>query len=84
MEQRNKEKNPLVGYIVFSQDSFTKEYSLESRTYRTSSEYKFFDAEKIGNSLFGSSLDGTDNAVRLDWYLLADHPWKVEYCYFNE
>ena len=84
MEQHNIDGNPLVGYIVFANESFTKEYSLESRTYKTASGCKYFDSTKIGNSLYGSSLDGSDICVRLDWYLLNEKPWVVDYCYFDE
>lgn len=74
----NKE---LVGVIVFSQDSFTKEYSLESRSYSVSSQNNRFIDDKISNSIYGSALDGSDPDIRIDFCLCE---WKVDYCYLIE
>ena len=38
----NNGHKPVCGYIVFTEDSFEKEYSLESRTYQVSSNNKAF------------------------------------------
>ena len=71
--------------IVFAQESFNREFSEEARSYKISSDAKYFDADKIGKSLFGNCLDGTDDGVRLDWYMSIPpnegKRWKPEYCY---
>lgn len=69
----------LRGIIVFKESNWKQKYSLKSRSYVVSSDAKFWDAEKCGNSLFGSALDGSDNAVRLEKYA-----WEIEYCYIPE
>lgn len=65
--------------IVIDNVSFDKEYPLESRSYVVSRNANYFRSGLISKSLIGSSLDGTDMYVRLDWYLFVE--WKVEYCY---
>mgnify|MGYP003441295885 CR=1 FL=1 len=74
--------------IVFSQDSFNKEFSETARSYRILSDAKYFNADCIGSSLFGDCLDGTDNGVRLDWYMKRlpeeGKRWIIEYCYIVE
>jgi hypothetical protein len=74
--------------VVFAQESFSREFSEEARSYRISSDAKYFDADKIGSSLFGDCLDGKDNGVRLDWYmkLLPEEGtrWVVDYCYITK
>lgn len=67
--------------IVFSQDSFTRPYSQHQRSYAVKSDNKYFNPDMIGKSLYGNCLDGTDNGVRLDWYLGT---WKVEFCYITK
>lgn len=71
------------GYIVFTEDSFKKKYPEESRTYvtRNSSASRMFQEGKISNSMYGDCLDGTDNGVRLDWYI---GEWHIEKCYVIE
>lgn len=69
---------------VISADSFTKEYSLEERSYAFTNDNKAFMPNMISNSIFADSLDGSDMGVRLDRYLEAEgnsNGWKVEYCY---
>lgn len=84
---KNKVKEPLTGYIVFSSDNFEKEYSEESRTYVISSDSKAFHPEMGGYSIFGSSLDGSDIDVRLDMYMACErggkYGWKIEKCYIK-
>lgn len=70
-----------IGYIVFTQDSFTKPFSLESRTYSVASGNKAFIDGMGGNSVFGDCLDGSEHGVRLDWYI---GKWHVDYCYFKD
>ncbi|MCM1296286.1 MAG: YodL domain-containing protein [Muribaculaceae bacterium] len=93
MKQRFREKEKeygehLTGYIVFSQASFEKPYSLESRTYVVSSDNKAFQPNKGGYSIFASALDGSDNGIRLEQYMASEHGgtdgWQVERCYMLE
>ncbi len=93
MKQRFQEKEKeygehLTGYIVFSQASFEKPYSLTSRTYVVSSDNKAFQPNKGGYSIFASALDGSDNGVRLEQYMASElggkDGWQVERCYMLE
>lgn len=81
-------KTHLTGYIVFTKDSFDKEYPLEARTYVVSSDNKAFIPGMGGYSIFSVALDGTDAGVRLDWYMQDEHGgedgWKIERCYMKE
>ena len=75
----------LTGYIVFSQASFAKAYSLESRTYVVSSDNKAFWSKVGSRSIFASALDGSDPNVRLDCFMAAEQGgrdgWQIERCY---
>ena len=75
----------LTGYIVFSQASFDKAYSLESRTYVVSSDNKAFWSKVGSRSIFASVLDGSDPNVRLDCFMAAEQGgpdgWRIERCY---
>ena len=77
-----------TGYIVFTEDSFDKPYSEESRTYMVSSDNKAFQPNMGGYSIYASCLDGSDPLVRLEGYMVAEHGgkdgWKVERCYTIE
>lgn len=81
----NHQKEQIHGVIVFTPDSFTQEYSLESRSYKVTSDNKAWIPGMAGYSIFGSSLDGTDIGVRLESYMRAEKGgpdgWRVEYCY---
>lgn len=76
--------------IVFKQESFDKEYSLESRSYSVSSSENYFHSDKFSKSLYGICLDGTEDSVRLDLYIYSmpgdgiGKPWIVDYCYIVE
>ena len=77
----------VEGYIVFSQNSFDKEYSELSRTYIVSSDNKAYKPNMFGYSIFGTSMDNTDNSARLD-ALMKDEKggpdgWKIERCYMK-
>lgn len=75
----------LKAVIVFTEDSFDKFYPLESRSYLVTNDNKGFFSNMFSNSIFGNALDGTDNGVRLDWYIWdSENPWKVDYCYILE
>lgn len=74
----------LTARIVFTEDSFEKEYSESSRTYQFSSDNKAFQPGMRGYSIFGSAIDGSDNNVRLDLYMKDERGekdgWKIEKC----
>lgn len=80
------EGEKLFGVIVITEDSFNEEYSEEARSYVVSNSNKAFISGMGGYSIFGSSLDGMDECVRLDAYLECErggeNGWKVDYCYF--
>lgn len=76
LENANAQGVTRHGVIVYSEDNWPVKYSLESRSYRVSSDNRRFQAGKIANSVYGDSLDGSDVGVRLDVY-----GWKVEDCY---
>ena len=82
-KQLKDSKDWKEAVIVFTENSFTKPYTEEQRSYKVSSDAKYFDYSKIGNSLFGDCLDGTDNGARLDFYMHhhEKEKWIVEYCY---
>ena len=81
MTKANESGENKEAVIVFTEDSFSKDYSVEQRSYVVSSNNKMFNPEALGSSLSGDCLDGTDNGVRLDWYI---GKWHVEYCYIKE
>lgn len=73
--------NRLVGVVVFKSENWpSKNFSLESRSYRFASDNKYFVPGLGGNSIFADSLDGTDVCIRLDYYLSE---WEVDYCYIE-
>lgn len=65
--------------IVFTESTFNKVYSEQSRSYQVVSTAKYFDVTKHGNSLFADCLDESEKSVRLDHYI-ADG-WEIDYCY---
>ena len=74
-----REQNITLGAVlVFSQDNFKQEYSLESRSYRIYNTGNYFDNSIISNALWANNLDGTDQMIRLDYYI---HNWNCEYGY---
>ena len=86
--KRTSPKENLTAHIIFTEDSFTKEYPLLSRTYCVSSDNNGYWAGLISRSIFAYCLDVTsDQGVRLDWYMEEEgNPggWKVEDCYILE
>lgn len=78
----------LVGYVVFTEESFKEKYPLESRTYVISSNNKAFQPSMGGYSIYASSLDGSDKLVRLERYMADEQGgndgWKIEKCYMKE
>lgn len=87
-EAENNRGEHLTGYVVFTEDSFDKPYSEESRTYVISSNNKAFQSGMGGYSIYASCLDGSDPCVRLDGYMSDEHGgengWKIEKCYMKE
>lgn len=84
---RENHKEVLTAHIIFTPDSFDREYSLLSRTYVVSSCNKAFRPGMGGYSIFGYSLDGSDSGVRLEGYMAEEgNPkgWEVEDCYILE
>lgn len=83
-----KEGKHITGYVVFTEDSFDKPYSLDERTYVVSSDNKAFIEGMGGYSIFASSLDGSDLCVRIEKYMSAEqggkNGWKVERCYIKD
>ena len=77
----------LMGYIVFTEDSFDKPYPVEARTYAVSSNNKAFQPNMGGYSIYASSLDGSDPMVRLEGYMRSEKGgedgWKIERCYMK-
>ena len=86
--KRTSPKEDLTAHIIFTEDSFDKEYPLLSRTYRVSSDNKMFWPNMFSKSIFAYCLDKTsDQGVRLDWYMAEEGNsggWKVEDCYILE
>lgn len=77
----DKQLTHICGYILFTKDTFDKEYNEDSRTYCVSSNNKAFQSGAGGYSIFASCLDGTDKCIRLEGYLRGDNAWKIEKCY---
>lgn len=77
----------LLGFIVFTKDSFKKEYTEESRTYLVSSANKAFQPNMGGYSIYASAVDGSDPIVRLEQYMADERGgqegWHVERCYMR-
>lgn len=78
---------PLTAYIVFKESNWERHYPLKSRTYEISSDNKLFRPHMSSCSLFGSCTDGSDQNLRLDWYmndLGIRGGWETEYCYLKD
>ena len=85
--KRTSPREDLTAHIIFTEDSFTRDYPLLSRTYCVSSDNKAFWPNMGGYSIFAHCLDGTDQGVRLDWCMEEEGNvggWKVEDCYVLE
>ena len=78
-----KEKDHLVGYIVYKPNTFSwndKYNDLEDRTMVVSSSNKIYDRDAGGYSLFGKILSGGPrDIVRIERIPSNE----VEYCYFK-
>ena len=88
LRQAEKDRSHTVGYIVFTADSFDKSYTEEERTYVVSSNNKAFIEGMGGYSIYASSLDGSDENVRLEAYMADEYGgkdgWKIEKCYVTD
>ena len=88
LRQAEKDRSHTVGYIVFTADSFDKSYTEEERTYVVSSNNKAFIEGMGGYSIYASSLDGSDENVRLEAYMADEYGgkdgWKIEKCYVKD
>ena len=77
----------LTGYIVFTEDSFTKPYPEAARTYAVGSNNKAFQPNMGGYSIYASALDGSDPMIRLEGYMQSEKGgkdgWKIERCYMK-
>ncbi len=77
----------LLGFIMFTQDSFKNEYSEESRTYMVSSANKAFQPNMGGYSIYASAVDGSDPIVRSEQFMADEHGgkngWHIERCYMR-
>ena len=85
--RRDLPEQHLTAIIVFTEDSFDRQYPRLGRSYITSSNNKAYQPNMGGFSVFASCLDGTDPGVRLEWHMEAHgNPggWKVEDCYILE
>jgi hypothetical protein len=80
LKELSNKKDWKDAVIVIDNSSFTRNYPLESRSYKVSSNDNYFDSSKISKSLYGTSLDNVDLNIRLDLYMWEQN-WKVEYCY---
>lgn len=70
-------KNWKYGMITFAQSSFSREYSIDARTYVFTSDNKVFNPKMMGNSLFATSLDRSDY-TEICQYIATQHPWEIE------
>lgn len=81
VDSQFSDKSRITAVVVFSKDNWTTDYSEKARSYRFASDNKYFVPGIGGNSIFGDCLDGSENGVRLDYYL---REWKVDHCYIEE
>ena len=85
--KRDTPTKNLTAHIVFTEDSFNRPYPLLGRSYIFSSDNKAFYPNMGGYSIFACCLDGSDQGVRLDWYISEEgneDGWKVQDCYILE
>lgn len=82
---RKQGERPMLGYIVFTEDSYDTHYTETSRTYIVSSDNKAFQSNAGGYSIYGTSKDLKDANVRLEAYMRDERGgkdgWKVEKCF---
>lgn len=84
LSELNKD-NFKKAVIVFTKESFKRDYNEVQRSYEITSDNKCFDANLISSSLYGNCLDGTDQGVRLDLYMYdVENKWTIERIYITE
>ncbi|MED5094524.1 hypothetical protein [Bacillus safensis] len=89
LEDLSRNESWEEAVVVFTPNSFDREFSETERSYRITRDNKYFSSSKNGNSLFGDCLDGKDLGVRLDIYMSLWLPsegkqWNVDYCYITK
>jgi hypothetical protein len=88
LSELENQKSWKEAVIVFTEDSYSKNYSETERSYKVSRDCKYFNPMMIGTSLFGDCLDDKDNGVRLDRYMsllpTEGKRWEVDYCYITK
>lgn len=72
-------KETLTMVAVITPESFNRNYTETQRSYAFTNDNKAFLPNQCSNSIFSYCLDGTDDGVRLDWYIPSE--WTVDYCY---
>jgi len=80
MREHNKSaeaSTPIFGYVVFKNSYFTKTtHSIEERTYKVSSDNKYFKENTLSNSIFAHcEVDGD-----VQKFYGGDGGECVEYC----
>lgn len=88
IQSKGADRKPIYGIIVFKSENWPdKDFSLECRSYRVSSDNKAFIPGMGGYSIFAGSLDGSDPCVRLECYMAeergGENGWEVDYCYLE-
>lgn len=82
------DKEPLEGYVVFSEDNYIKKCSEIERTYVFSSRNKAFMKDTVDCSIYGYCLAGGDQEIRLDQYIVNENAsakgWRMEYVYMKD
>lgn len=74
--------NSLTAVVVFKSSNWpNNNYTEAERSYKFSSDNKYFISGMGGNSIFGYCFDGIDMGVRLDHYVRV---WEIDYCYIME
>ena len=75
-------KEHIYGVVVLKKSNWPdKDYSLDERSYKVSSDNKAFIDGMCGYSIFAQTLDKSDSC-RLDWYLSTEKGnWDIDYCY---
>lgn len=87
-KHEQEDKEPLEGYVVFSEDNFNNKCSEIERTFVFSSKNEAFMPDEVGDSIDGYCLAGGGQKIRLDQYIAnenpGDHEWKVERFYTKD
>ena len=60
-----------------------KDLTDEERSYAFTNDNKAFLDGMLGYSIFANAIDGTDDGVRLDYYVEEAGIWEVDHCYIK-